>query len=689
LRASLLLSLILIATPGWAIDRIRMQAAQASFAGLSATQLKLDFMVRSATRSNVELRAAQLQLPAQLQAQTGAVTALQVTCSGPVIREPDFGCPAFTLTATAARLPPLSLAGSFVYRSDSGALTASGSGMKIAGVPLIFTVITEPQGMKAAVTLAGMSAAELRPVVAPWLTLPSDVTVTGRATLNLLLQESARARNAHVELQLRELAFQNGAFTWIGEKLDASLQAQVDLLPAAMPYTVELDGLHGQFLGGPVILDFDKNPLHLTARGTATPQQLLVQEFTSTQTDLAALHGSAQIGLEPFVVREARLVADRLSFPAVYASYLQLSLATTAFNQLATQGNARAEVRIVNNQPQSLDMDVSGLSIRDDRQSLRVEDVNSELHWVAAAGAAPRPSWLSWESSQGWGIVGAKTRLDFAAQARGFRLLQAARLPFFDGALVINTFVAENLGTENMSGVFDANIEPISVQPIAKAMGLPEFAGKLSGRIPGLTYKDKLLSLNGNFEADVFDGHVVASNLRVREPLSDWPKIYADITARNLDLGLITRVFEFGSITGRLDVDVTGLETFGLTPTAFDLKLGTPAGDRSRHRISQRAVESLSSMGGGGGGVAAALQSGFLKFFDEFGYERIGLACRLRNDVCRMSGTGPAPRTGFYIVKGSGTPRIDIIGNNERVAWPQFISQVVDALSNPGEIDVR
>jgi hypothetical protein len=137
-------------------------------------------------------------------------------------------------------------------------------------------------------------------------------------------------------------------------------------------------------------------------------------------------------------------------------------------------------------------------------------------------------------------------------------------------------------------------------------------------------------------------------------------------------------------------VDVLNLETFGLAPVAFDMKLGTPPGDRSRHRISQRAVQNLSNIGGGGGGVTAALQSGLLRFFEEFRYERIGLACKLRNDVCQMSGAGPAPEgTGFYIVKGSGLPRINIIGNNSRVDWPVFMSQVSNALANPGEISIN
>jgi hypothetical protein len=99
-------------------------------------------------------------------------------------------------------------------------------------------------------------------------------------------------------------------------------------------------------------------------------------------------------------------------------------------------------------------------------------------------------------------------------------------------------------------------------------------------------------------------------------------------------------------------------------------------------------VQNLSNIGGGGGGVAAALQSGALRFFQDFGYDRLGLSCRLRNDVCQMSGVGPAA-SGYYIVKGSGLPRINIIGNEQRVDWPRLVSQITTAMSNTDSIVVN
>jgi hypothetical protein len=167
----------------------------------------------------------------------------------------------------------------------------------------------------------------------------------------------------------------------------------------------------------------------------------------------------------------------------------------------------------------------------------------------------------------------------------------------------------------------------------------------------------------------------------VRDPLGPWPRLYGDIVARNLDLNQITSTFQFGGITGRLDGDVIGLETFNWSPVSFDARLATPVNDRSAHRISQKAVKNLSSIGGGsGGGVAAALQGGLLKFFDTFHYDRIGLTCKLQNDVCIMGGAEPA-KSGYYIVKGSGIPRIDIIGNSHRVDWPTLMAQLIAGMN--------
>jgi hypothetical protein len=283
---------------------------------------------------------------------------------------------------------------------------------------------------------------------------------------------------------------------------------------------------------------------------------------------------------------------------------------------------------------------------------------------------------IAWDSGRLWGLAIGAADLPFATTGRHFRLLEPATIPVFDGALAIDTLRVRHAGTEEMYVRFDAAIRPISVALLSRAFGWPEFQGTLEGSIPGLQLRQGVVTLDGAFEARVFDGRVSVGELSLRDPLGRYPRLFANIGIENLDLDLVTRTFEFGGMTGRLSGYISDLETFDWMPEAFDAFLFTPPDDRSRRRISQRAITNLSSIGGGsGGGVAAVLQGGLLRFFDDFGYDRLGLSCRLANDVCIMGGVEPAPG-GYYLVKGRGLPRIDVIGSQARVAWTTLVRQL-------------
>ena len=198
--------------------------------------------------------------------------------------------------------------------------------------------------------------------------------------------------------------------------------------------------------------------------------------------------------------------------------------------------------------------------------------------------------------------------------------------------------------------------------------------------------RDGVVTLGSTLRAQVFDGDLSLSDLQLQQPFGKWPRLYSNVAFDNLDLELMTGAFSFGRITGKLSGRIDGLRLFNWTPVAFDARLYTPPDDRSRHRISQRAVQNVGSIGGGGAGVTAALSSGFLRFFDDFNYERLGISCRLENDVCAMDGIAPAPNGGYYLVKGKGLPRIDVIGSSHRVDWPRLVEQLLAATASEGPV---
>ncbi|MCT7233169.1 hypothetical protein, partial [Salmonella enterica] len=83
----------------------------------------------------------------------------------------------------------------------------------------------------------------------------------------------------------------------------------------------------------------------------------------------------------------------------------------------------------------------------------------------------------------------------------------------------------------------------------------------------------------------------------------------SDVQLRQLDLGAMTSVFDFGNITGRMDGSIDELRLVNWNPVAFKASLLAGSGGR----ISQRAVNNLTTVGGGG--AAAGLQGAVLKLF--------------------------------------------------------------------------
>ena len=79
----------------------------------------------------------------------------------------------------------------------------------------------------------------------------------------------------------------------------------------------------------------------------------------------------------------------------------------------------------------------------------------------------------------------------------------------------------------------------------------------------------------------------------------------------------------------------------------------------------------------------ASLQGQLIGLFSDFGYRRLGIGCRLENQICTMSGlsgsAGAQDENAFTIVEGSGVPRLDVIGFNRAVDWTTLVQRLLAA----------
>jgi len=644
------------------------------------------------TSATAEVTASRMTLPGGL----GSLERVSISCPDPIVREPQFRCRRARVTGSFAQLGRQSFTVEAGYDKSTRNLDFALEGIRMGEGTLRASGNWKSSGWSTNVESTAVPLATLKELAAPWATLPEGFQADGRAAVHVEARGARELASLDLRVAFQELTANNTAGTLATDKLALELDAR--LRPEGDDWSLETSvrSAGGQAYFEPIFLDLGEHPLAATvrARWSGKARALQVEDAQFALRDVA--RGKARGTLDfasASALQSLHAQLDELTFPGAYTSLFQPFLLATELKDLVTSGKLSGTVEIDGGAPAALALTLADVSAEDKNGKLGMQGLSGKLAWsskarrdahaatganvggATAAAAKDAESNLSWRRAHLYGLAGGEAALRFAASGADFRLLAPTVLPIFDGGLAINELSVRDLGAQNMSLRFDADIRPISMRQLSAAFGWPTFGGTIEGRIPDVTLAERVLSFGGDLEASMFGGRVVISGMQMRDPLGTYPRLSADITMRNLDLEAVTGTFSFGTITGLLDADVRDLELFRWRPIRFDARLYTPLGDKTRHEISQRAVSNLSNIGGGGG-VAAALQGGVLRFFENFGYSRLGLSCRLDNDVCYMDGVEPVGNGGYYLVKGSGIPRIDIIGNAHRVSWNRLVGQL-------------
>ena len=374
---------------------------------------------------------------------------------------------------------------------------------------------------------------------------------------------------------------------------------------------------------------------------------------------------------------EARVSFRNTDAMALRDRYLGGTLGRFGIADAEFEGGLQGELGWQAGRLQRLHLRMDELSMKDPRGRFSLEGLRGDL---VLSGAAPMSSRLAWRRAELFGLHFGAADLPFSSRDGVLALARDADIPVFGGVVRLSGLRViaprEGQGLHVESGLW---LEGIDVGEMAAALGLPAFRGELNGEIPRVLYADDVMRFDGGISVGLFDGAVQITGLSMERPFGTAPTLNANVDFNDLDLLRLTEVFGFGSITGRLDGRIHDLRLVDWTPVRFDAELRTDRKPGIRQRISQRAVQNISSVGDAS--FIGSLQGQLIGLFDDFGYRRIGIRCRLENEVCLMGGlddanTPGSDSSGFTIVEGSGLPRLTVIGHNRRVDWPTFLERL-------------
>ncbi len=473
-------------------------------------------------------------------------------------------------------------------------------------------------------------------------------------------------------LQLRGLALETPDGGIAIGALDADVQFDYSQNAALRTIGTGITLRGGELLAGGLYAALPKTPVVATIHASqAARSDWMFQTLRWNDGAVLTADGNAQFS-PALDLRTLNLQLHSDDLDRARDRYLTGWLGQAGFADLQLHGGVHAELAMVASGLQGAHVQLHNMDAIDGKQRFALHGLDGDLRWTADAASVA--SALHWNGGALFGIALGPTKVALHSQSRTLQLDGAAAIPLLGGTLRLDRFdlTAPNAGNGSRF-VLGLTLLKLEVAQLAKALDWPAFGGTLDGTLPAARYENGVLSFDGGLVAQVFGGTLSVGKLAMERPFGADPSVLADLTIKGFDLKALTGVFGFGEITGRLDGHIRDLRLLDWSPVAFDAELHSDDKAPDRRRISQRAVSDLSSVGGGG--FVGGLQAQALKLFQDFGYARLGLACKLANNVCHMDGVGSAG-AGYTIVEGSGLPHISVVGFAREVDWPTLVARL-------------
>ena len=510
---------------------------------------------------------------------------------------------------------------------------------------------------------------------ATWLrgllgTVGSAQTSAGQVNADLSLDVLANGLRSSGEFALDGVGVDTPAGTLAAQGLSGTGRFDLDATPQSSRIDLDASLNSGEVLLAPLYAQLPDHPVRLSLRAVTQGRAVQISRLHVNDADAMQLDGALALDAKG-VLTSLKLTDFHASFPAAYERYGKVWLGTMGVKDARVVGELEARVDMRADGLLSFGFSTAGIDFSATGGSVGIQGLRGALEW-AVHGDRPATS-LAWNAMQFHRVPLGGGQSQWRSHDGALMLRQAVTVPVLNGQLRIGTLDFRPAAARGQRLSTSVAVLGVDMGALCRALGWPAFPGTLGGAIPSLRWVDDHIELDGGLSANLFDGFVDITQLSLQDPFGASPVLAADISLRQLDLGAITSVFDFGNITGRLDGAIDGLHLVDWSPVAFKAHMLAANGGR----ISQRAVNNLTEVGGGG--MAGGLQGAVLKLFKTFAYKRIGLNCTLRGSICEMSGLDPAG-DGYTIVEGSGLPHLRVIGHQTRVDWPTLVRRLQDAI---------
>ncbi|HEC60352.1 MAG TPA: hypothetical protein ENI24_12385 [Methylophaga sp.] len=673
--------LVLWQSMAFATDELKLSIANWAFDNVNAQNLAVNLQL---TQQGLKVNASADSI--ELAPPIGILNKVTLKCTELVLLSGQTNCAAGKLGFIHKEYGTQNIAFSIKAMPEQTHYQVSVSNLKFAGATFVAQLDYDDKHWQASIQTPKAALSKLVHNISPYLddsqksqlsnwTYDSDIAVQANLTGHQQQLEQLK-----LDLTTSALNLSDKEGKYVTENLVMNMLLDLALKNKTWQWQTDINLKSGQAYAQPVFVDFDDAALSLQATGEWQNEQqyLVIKDAYLNHQNIMQAHGSYSGTLQKIDALDVTIQQANLA--TLYPVWLQPFALGSAADKLELAGQLGLEFKQQAGNYQ-LSVNLNKVYVDDQNSRFALYGLDGDLAW--SNNETVTESKLSWQGGSIYAVPFGESTLHIAAHSSSLSLLEPWSLPILDGALLVNDFTLNNALDDKIEWTFDGLVTPISMESLSAALDWPSLHGKLSGVIPKVSYANEQVQVDGALMVKLFDGTTVIRDLRLDKPFGTLPQLYANVDLTGLDLEILTQTFDFGKITGKLDGRLTGLRLSNWQPVQFDAHFATPENDKNRRRISQRAIDNLSQIGGGVGGI---LSRSFLRFFEDFSYQKLGLNCKLLNEVCVMSGIDEA-KQGYYIVKGGGLPpRINVVGYTRQVDWPDLIERLKAVSQSSGPV---
>ncbi|MEM1180548.1 MAG: hypothetical protein AAGM22_19540 [Acidobacteriota bacterium] len=198
----------------------------------------------------------------------------------------------------------------------------------------------------------------------------------------------------------------------------------------------------------------------------------------------------------------------------------------------------------------------------------------------------------------------------------------------------------ERLGLRRLLGEPSAEaglrLDGLSMERLTRSLDLPVLEGRLDGSLPKLSLDRQRLAVDGGGRLQLFGGEVRLRDITGEEILTPFPRIRISADIDGVDLGALTRRFDFGDMGGVVSGFVDDAVLVGGAPVSFTAQVESVKTSGVPQTVDVKAVQNLTVLGTGAS--PTLFDRGIQQFLKSYRYRKLGVHVELRDDLLEVRG---------------------------------------------------